>query len=219
MATEGAVQGSIIYLGTVKSLDDPDGMGRLQVELHGFTKALKLPWVRTVQPTASKKHGTVWLPEVGDEVLVLRGEGDSTDAMFILGALYTGKIQPLVKSDKEKNIIKQIVTKEKHALIFDDSAGKGKITIMTGDKNVKIELDVKASSVKVLSKKLVHIETKDAMIKASGNVDIECKEATIKASAKVTIKGGQKVSVIVGGNKVEVASAGVTIKGSMVKIN
>lgn len=219
MATDGAVQGSIIYLGTVKSLDDPDGLGRLQVELHGFTKVLKLPWIRTVQPTASAKHGTVWLPEVGDEVLVLRGEGDATDAMFVMGALYTGKAKPLVVSDKDKNIFKQIVTKEKHALIFDDSPGKGKITIMTGDKNVKIELDVKASSVKVLSKKLVYIETKDAKIKASGLVDIDCKEANIKASAKVTIKGAQKVSVIVGGNKVELSAGGIVIKGSMVKIN
>lgn len=215
----GASSGSIIYLGAVKSLDDPDGLGRIQVELHGFTKAFKLPWIRTVQPTASKEHGTVWLPEVGDEVLVLRGEGDAADSMFVLGALYTGKTKPQVKSDKEKNVIKQIMTKEKHKLIFDDTPGKGKITVITGDEKVKIELDVKESSVKIHSEKLVYIETKDAKIKASNLVDIECKDANIKASGKVTIKGTSKVSIIVGGNKVELSAGGIVIKGSMVKIN
>ena len=210
---------SIIYVGTVKSLDDPDGMGRLQVELHGFTKAIKLPWIRSVQPTASKEHGTVWLPEVGDEVLVLRGEGDAADSMFVLGAVYTGKSKPQVKSEKEKNAIKQIMTKEKHKLIFDDTPGKGKITVITGDEKVKIELDVKQSSVKVHSEKLVYVETKDAQIKASGTVKVECKDTDVKASGKVTIKGSQKASIIVGGNKVELSPAGVVIKGSMVKIN
>jgi len=63
------------------------------------------------------------------------------------------------------------------------------------------------------------VETKDAQIKASGSVEVECKDADVKASGKVTIKGSQKASIIVGGNKVELSPAGVVIKGSMVKIN
>ena len=149
----------------------------------------------------------------------LRGEGDAADSMFVLGAVYTGKAKPQVKSAKEKNAIKQIMTKEKHKLIFDDTPGKGKITVITGDEKVKIELDVKESSVKVHSEKLVYIETKDAQIKASGSVEVECKDADVKASGTVTIKGSQKASIIVGGNKVELSAGGVVIKGSMVKIN
>ena len=53
----GASSGSIIYLGAVKSLDDPDGLGRVQVELHGFTKAFKLPWIRTVQRSEERRVG------------------------------------------------------------------------------------------------------------------------------------------------------------------
>ncbi len=201
----------ILLFGTVKDTKDPEKLGRVQVSLQGFGPELKLPWVRLLQPIASSSSGTFFLPEVGDEVVVLRGDMTNVDAMVVLGAVYNGKAKPKNPDADGKNAIKQILTKAGNELTFRDKSGAEGIDIVVAGQKVKITMDKKGGS--------VVIETdKEITLKATNKVTVQSKEVTIKGDAKVTIEGAQKVTVKSSANVEIVGSAGVKVQGAKVDI-
>lgn len=212
---------SEIIFGKVSDLNDPDGLGRIEVEIQGYSESTKIGWVRVITPAGGDKQGWVWLPNKDEEVVLLKA-GDSANHMIVLGAVYNGTWKP-EKTATDKGLDTRLMrTPTGHLLEFFDGKdkGKGSISIVTADETLKIVLDEAAKAITIEGTKKLDIQFPD------GTVNVECKEAVVKCSAnatveakEVTIKGSTKCTVVVGGNKVEVASAGVTIKGSMVKIN
>ena len=194
---------------------DPDKLGRVQVSVHGFTAQTKYPWMRMIQPHASSKSGFVWLPEVDDEVVVLKGGTEH----LILGSVYNGVNKPEnVPAATDKNLYKQIRTPTNHLIQFYDDKGKGWITIVSGDEKNSIKIDEKTST--------ITIESADKLVVKTKVVTVDCEEATVTASKSATIdtdkalvKAGTEIIAKVGGNKIVIDSGGVVIKGSMVKIN
>ena len=226
----------IFYTATVVDTKDKAGMGKVQVKLEGFgAKEVKLPWVRMTTPFGSKEFGFYFMPEVGDEVIVLKGHGNGPQSMLIIGSVHNGKLKTKVAPDG-KNLIKEIRTKSGNSIVFDDKSGKESVTIECKDQELQIKFDAKAKlisitsnkDVKIKSTKLIHLETKDVKIKASGIVHVKAsKDVTVDAGGNVTVKSAKDVIVkggmnvkIKGGTKVDIAGgAMVTIKGGMVKIN
>jgi type VI secretion system secreted protein VgrG len=211
----------IFYTAKVLDTKDKEGMAQIQVSLEGFgPTAVKSPWLRMMTPYASAKFGIYFMPEVGDEVLILKGHGWGPSSMVVLGSLHNGKAK----------------TKSGNSIKFDDKGGNESITIQCKDQALEIKFDAKQKlisitsnkDIKIKSEKLIQLETKDVKIKASGMVDIKAAKditvnaggnATIKAAKDVTIKGGMNVK-IEGATKVDIkGGAMVVIKGGMVKIN
>jgi len=216
------------FVGTVKSTDDPKGYGRIQVEVMGFSKAaIELPWMRIVQPYASAEDiGMVFLPEVGDEVLVLRGSQDAPHQLVCLGVLYNGKSKPpATLYDSAANTLKGVTTASGHTLLFDDD--QEKISLYTKEETVSIVLDGKEKTITITaSDKDIIIDAKgDVTVTAGGNANVEAtKDATVKAknitaeaSAGMTIKG--KTVNVEASNALTVKGKAVTVKGDSVKIN
>ncbi|MED5373167.1 MAG: phage baseplate assembly protein V [Myxococcota bacterium] len=205
----------ILLVGKVVDTADPDKLGRVQVSMHGFTSQTKFPWIRMVQPHASKESGFTWLPEVDDEVVVLRGGSE----LMILGAVYNGKNMPVnVPEATDKNLYKQIRTPTNHLVQFYDKKGKGWIHIISGDEKNFIKIEEEKSIITIESAETVQVTTKV--------VTVDCDEATVNASKSATVntdkalvKAGTEIVAKVGGNKVVIDAGGVVIKGSMVKIN
>lgn len=226
----------IFYTATVVDTKDETGMAQVQVKLEGFGDTeVKLPWIRMMTPYGSEKFGFYFMPEVGDEVVVLKGHGHSPQSMLIIGSVHNGKLKTKISPDG-KNLIKEIRTKSGNSIVFDDADGKESVTIECVDQELQIKFDAKAKlisitsnkDVKIKSTKLISLETKDVKIKASGMVDVKAsKDVTIDAGGNVTVKSAKDVIVkggmnvkIKGGTKVDIAGgAMVTIKGGMVKIN
>lgn len=76
---------------------DPLMLGRVQVRLP-FLDALDLsPWARVAVPMAGLLHGTYFIPNVGDEVLVAFEHGD-VNAPYIIGSLWTATAPPPLQS-------------------------------------------------------------------------------------------------------------------------
>lgn len=205
----------ILLVGKVVDTADPDSLGRVQVSVHGFTTQTKYPWLRMVQPHASKVSGFVWMPEVDDEVVVLKGGTE----MMIMGSVYNGVNKPEnVPEATDKNLYKQIRTPTNHLLQFYDDEGKGWITIVSGDEKNFIKIEEETSTITIESAEKLVVKTKV--------VTVDCEEATVTASKSATIdtdkalvKAGTEIVAKVGGNKIVIDSGGVVIKGSMVKIN
>lgn len=200
----------LVYFGTVESTKDPDGLGRVQVKLHGFPGDATLPWIRLVQPQAGDKSGWIFLPEKGTEVVVLRGNADHVESMVVLGSVYNGKVKPLVADSDGKNKTKQIVTPAGTQIVISDEAGKESIEISSGKGKVKLRLDAGQQTITIESSKTVKIAAK-------GPLEIECAQAT------VNVKGTAKIEASVAevsGKTVKVASTGpLQLDGKVVQIS
>lgn len=182
-------QQRIVVTGKVKSTKDPDGLGRVQVELSGFNQAVSLPWVRVAWPYASKDVGLVVLPEEGDEVVILQGAGNSPEQMFCLGGIYNGSNRPPEKNADGKNDKKLLRTRAGHIVELSDASGGEKITVATPDGKLSLEMDHAGGKVTITSATEVRVAC------PSGKVVIECANAEVKASGSVSISGSSEVKL------------------------
>ncbi len=78
--------GTSLVLGKVTSVDDPDSLGRVQVELPACN-GVETDWMGVVAVGAGPKKGLVMLPDVGDAVLILCPHEDPAQGV-VLGGLY-----------------------------------------------------------------------------------------------------------------------------------
>lgn len=187
----------LIMTGRVKDTNDPDKFGRVQVEVPTYTGPLVLPWLRILQGSASSKSGNFFLPEVGDEVIILRGDGPNPDGMIVLGCVYGGTDRLPQKKKKPgkagepptalepheedgKNNVKQFISRAGHEILLDDTDDKGQIRISTGDGKMAITLDVAGEKMTVFGPKAV-------VVSSAGTLDIIAKEAMTIDAAELTV--------------------------------
>ena len=108
-----------------------DEYGRVKVQFHwdrqGKSDENSSGWIRVAQPWAGKQWGTLFIPRVGDEVLIEFLHGD-VRRPFISGSLYNGEDRPPVSLPVGQTIttIKSSTTKGgggSNELRFDDKKG------------------------------------------------------------------------------------------------
>jgi len=108
----------------VKSVNDPDGQGRIEVQFPWLSDSLRSSWAPVAAPLAGKQRGVFFMPEIDDEVLVAFEHGDF-DHPFIVGFLWNGVDTPPETTNKNR-IIK---TPGGHELRFEDTDGAKKIIL------------------------------------------------------------------------------------------
>jgi uncharacterized protein involved in type VI secretion and phage assembly len=79
-------------LGIVTRVDDPDGLGRVRVQLPACAD-IESVWLEVLLPAAGRDKGFVALPDVDDRVLVLFSHGDLARGV-VLGALFGDQAPP-----------------------------------------------------------------------------------------------------------------------------
>ena len=100
--------------GIVKSLKDPDGLGRIQVHFPTKGGENRSFWAAVAAPMAGRQRGFFFHPELEDEVLVAFQDGGPQHP-YILGFLWNGQdIPPESKPDN-----RVIVTPGGHTVRFD----------------------------------------------------------------------------------------------------
>lgn len=128
--------------------NDPRGMGRVQIK-YDWMEESQTSWARMTTPSAGGGRGFMFMPEVGDEVLVAFEHGDP-ERPYVVGALWNGidsaprqgfweeegtetvgSNAVAVPKDIGRNDIKRIVTKSGHRIQLIDVAGKESIVIST----------------------------------------------------------------------------------------
>jgi len=123
------------YYGVVEALvtnviDDPEQECRVTLRFPFFDGATaESDWCRVVQPYAGNGYGAVFVPEVGDEVLVAFVHGDMRFPV-VLGGLYNGVDKPPTHRTASLDQ-KMIRTKHGHQVVLDDSPGQEAIRITT----------------------------------------------------------------------------------------
>ncbi|MDM0109627.1 phage baseplate assembly protein V [Variovorax sp. J22R24] len=109
--------------------------GRVRVEYVQIEDGLESPWAYVAAALAGKSRGMLFMPEVGDEVLVIHGNNDF-DHPYVVGYLWNGE-QRSPETEPEMRVIK---TPGGHQLRFEDKDGAKKV-ILKSDGNRSVTLD------------------------------------------------------------------------------
>jgi len=208
-------------LGMVESLDDPDSAGRVKVRLPWRGDDGDGVWARVAASDAGDDYGTVFIPAVGQEVLIGYIDGDHATPV-VLGQLYNGKAAMPVSIDPDKNTVRAIVTPGGHRLTFDDGdeplislvTAKGH-SVVIDDKDESIVLTQEASGNSVtISAEGISLEAAkgDIVLKATaGAVKIDSKTFEGKASGPSKLESSATFDLK--------ASGPLGLKGALVNIN
>lgn len=171
-------------LAVVASLDDPEGMNRVQVRLVSCDAADEQDaplWARVVCPFAGKDRGAYLIPDVGDEVLVVFQNGDASYPL-VLGGLWNGDATAPETIGSDGNRYKKIRSKNGVTITLDDQSGQERfiaetpggqrITLKDGPGTVLVE-DANGNSAEFASAGIT--------ITAAANVDIKAAKVTVTA--------------------------------------
>ncbi len=116
-------------MATVLSNADPDGKGRVRVRMNWQTDGMQTGWVRVMTPDGGSSsdvksnRGFVFIPEVGDQVLLGFRHGDPARP-YVMGSLFNGTTGG---GGGQGNNCKSLTSRRGSSLKLDDS--KGSVTL------------------------------------------------------------------------------------------
>ena len=187
---------------------DPSEWGRVKVKYPWRENNPESEWARVVAAGAGKDRGSLWIPEVGDEVLVAFDKGD-IDHPFVLGGLWNGSdVPPETNKDGEDNT-KLIKTRSGNQVKFFDKQGQESIEIKTHGGQVFL-MDDKSGS--------AQIQIKDSAGQNKITIDSTGNSVTIESALSLKIKS-QTIDIEAGASMNIKASGTISIQGALVKIN
>jgi phage protein D/phage baseplate assembly protein gpV len=210
----GAGSGSApgVVVGIVTDNDDPDRLGRVKLRFPTLSAGYESNWARVAAPGNGASRGTVWIPEVNDEVLVAF-EGGDRQRPFVVGGLWNGSdTPPPIEVDNGKLNGRHFVSRDGNRVYMWDKPGNSSLGMQTAADEVVLLLSRTDKELSGTSEgKIVLTATSDIEIKATGKVKISGDggvEITSSAQAKLTGSAG-----------VEVGTSGIAkVSGSQVQL-
>jgi len=200
--TTKATKTSGIVVGIVTSNKDEENCGRIKVTFPWHSDENESDYVRVSNFMAGNDRGSMFVPEVGDEVICAFLHGD-INRPICLGALHGMENKSPAKTDDGKNNIKMIKTrsghtitfndeeakesltmksKSGHTISFDDAPGQEKLTIKDKTGQNFIEIDSVKNSISINSALTLDLKAPKINIEATGVMNI-------KASTMLKIEG------------------------------
>ena len=220
--------------------------GRVCVSIHvRDTMQNVLKWARVAQPYSGEEWGQYFLPEVGDQVLVVFDQG-IIDKPYVIGCIPKDKDKFLKESKSPTNMYKKIQTKHGSTIVFTDGVvedgSTDKISIFTPDKAHEVTMDNERHKITITDKDgnaSIAMNTLDGKIEVNalsrfslhvgetikvdmnsntGTVTIEARNINVKSTGNLLLKGEGKATFT--GSTMSLSSQGKTSLDSsgMVKI-
>jgi|JI102314A1RNA_FD_contig_51_2043308_length_955_multi_3_in_0_out_0_1 uncharacterized protein involved in type VI secretion and phage assembly len=208
-----------VNIAIVTNNKDEEDRYRVKVQYPWMDSKVESHWARISTLMAGKEIGAVWLPEVGDEVLVSWIDGDMEQPV-IIGHLWNGTNksprdldyspddvnEPVPNNGQSgKNDHRFIRSRMKHHLLFQDREGEGMISLRTKKKH-ELALDDKDGAEKIRlydmdrkqwleidvpAKKItMQTDTGDILIKAKKKIIMDCEDMEVKASKSIKVESG-----------------------------
>jgi phage baseplate assembly protein gpV len=190
-------------------VDNRDGPGnpgyRVKVKFPWLSEQETSFWTRIAVPMGGPDRGTYVLPEIDDQVLVVFEHGE-IERPIVIGALWSKKQEPVEVNRSGNNNTKLIKSRAGHRIVFDDTDGAEKITIVDRTRSNKIVLDSLHRVVKIESDGEIEVVAKANVIVHANALKIGCAERFtgtgtsllvhaagrfgLKATSRITIGGG-----------------------------
>ncbi|MDP9093229.1 MAG: phage baseplate assembly protein V [Actinomycetota bacterium] len=222
-----------VVCGVVTNNDDPDRNGRVKLALPWLSPDFETDWAPVTQVGASAAAGALFLPSVGDQVLVGFEFGDPRRP-YVIGSVLTGESRydlggPAVKaSGGSAQVVRQgMRTPSGNRLVFVDDmpptpgapASESQMLIGSDDGQVAIALDQVRGTVSLVCR-----PSPPRSNTTAGAITIECGPTgsiNIRAgqAGRVTVDGGEELTLTATA-KVKINTAGVVeIKGEAIQLN
>lgn len=210
---------------TVTDNNDPDGMGRVRVQMLWQQQSGEMTdWIRVMTPDAgggkdgAKNRGLVVIPEVDDQVLVAFRYNDP-DRPFVLGSLFHGKSGGGGGSgNKVKSLTAlsgstitldgdsiSIIDAQSNSIVFN---GSGKIDVTSSE---SITLKCGESQVVMKSDGTITISGQEVTISGKTNATMKSTASFVAEGTSATVQGTS--TEVIGDAKVDVSSPATTVKG------
>ena len=183
------------YLAEVISVNDPEGLARVQIRLLSFDGVgdQDAPiWARVAVPFAGNNRGAFLIPDVGDEVLVTFLNGD-TRLPVVIGGLWSGSatVPEQLGGGGDRVDRWTVVGKEGTRIaIVEESAGNALVSITTPGGTSAELTDASGGKIELKSAgTTVTIDTQGVTLNTSMNVKVQATQVSISA-AMVTVDAG-----------------------------
>jgi uncharacterized protein involved in type VI secretion and phage assembly len=195
---EGQISG--VAIGIVTDNRDPEGLARVKVRMPWLAADAESDWVKIATLYAGADRGSVWLPEVDDEVLLVFEHGD-VNYPYVVGALWNTQAKPPEANADGQNNVKLVRSRSGHAVTLRDEAGRETVEIRSKGGH-RIELSDAAGAERVTISD--HTGQNILILESMGG------QVTLKAGLRLSIEAPQ----------VEIAATGpLTLRGAVVNIN
>ena len=180
--------------------EDKLGHGRVKVQMNWQTGNMSTDWIRVMTPDGGSSdevrtnRGFVFIPEVGDHVLVGFRHGDP-NRPYVMGSLFNGTTGA---GGFAENHLKSIRTRSGHAIELNDSLSSLGITIKDRKGNY-IHINSYEDSIVVNAEKDITFNAGETFTVNAKNMALNIEENTIESV------GGDRISTI--GNKVSLEAS------------
>ena len=189
-------------MATVLSNADPQGKGRVRVRMNWQTDGMQTGWVRVMTPDGGSSsdvksnRGFVFIPEVGDQVLLGFRHGDPARP-YVMGSLFNGVTG---SGGFAANHKKSLTTRSGSTVTFDDTAHT--ILLQTTRAN-KIFIDELNGTITISSAEEVNVNTKNVNINASENMNVNVgKNFTMQVGEQSSVNIGKDSLLSINGSSV-----------------
>jgi type VI secretion system secreted protein VgrG len=205
-----------------------DELGRVKVQFHwdrnGKYNDHSSCWVRVAQSGASGGFGSIQIPRVGDEVVVVFLDGNP-DRPLIMGSVYNSKNTPpwSLPANKTKSgfLTRSIKGKGSNAnsLMFEDKSGAEKVSLHA---ERDMETEIEANEIyKVGGNREIKVggtHTETIHLQTAINVEDGAYELSVK-KGEVKITATTSITLQVGASSLTMKSDGtITLSGNVVDI-
>ena len=194
-------------MATVLSNADPQGKGRVRVRMNWQTDGMQTGWVRVMTPDGgsskdvTSNRGFVFIPEVGDQVLLGFRHGDPARP-YVMGSLFNGTTGG---GGGQGNNCKSLTTRSGSSLKLDDSAG----SVTLHDKGgVSMNFDGGGNS--TLNAKATH--SVNAGSNASINVGKGKCLLNMDSAGNITLDGNSTITLSVKSSKIIINESSITLE-------
>jgi len=213
-----------------------DKYGRVKVQFHwdrdGQNDEKSSCWVRCAQSWAGKSWGAVFIPRIGQEVIVHFLEGDP-DRPIITGAVYNGSAMPPydLPANATRSTIKSNSSKGGggfNEIRYEDKAGSEEVyvhaqkdmnievvndrTVTVKQGNEKKEIDQGTQTTKVFGNTSLTVDT------GNYTVSVSTGSASMTVTQGITITSDLSITLQVADNSITIDPMGVTITGNIVTV-
>jgi type VI secretion system secreted protein VgrG len=182
-----------------------DKYGRVKVQFHwdreGKNDADSSCWLRVTSPWAGKRRGVIYVPMLGDEVVVAFLEGDP-DQPIIIGSVYNAEMMPPYELPANNQV----------------TGSKGR----SGSNQIKEGSAAGNEFLVINAQKDMHVEVKENYYTAvQGWYQLKVvKQAEIFSDQEIRLQVGSSSLLLKADGTIELKGVNVTINGStIVKIN
>lgn len=204
-------------LATVKENNEDKGQGRVKVAFDWQKNGKTTNWIRVQTPNAGvsgavpKNRGWVFVPEVGDQVMVSYEHGNP-DRPYVTGSVFhsgSGK-----GGDKD-NKVKSIITRSGNAIVFDDETGSIVITDQTGKQLIMLD---GTDAITVMAKKSITLtnEAESVIVMDDKSIGLQADTIALEGRKSVTLLSGNECMVL-SSEKSIISSSGTNIKQEAAK--